>query len=165
MEWLRTWLTAITCAGLIAAMAVALTPAGPGRKLARFTGGLLVLMAVVGPIKELDLGDLAEALGKYRAGAASPAAEAMAAQNETMQKAIIEQETAAYISDKAKGLGLESVTVKVTCRVTEEGFPAPEEVYVSGRGDEEAWAALERAITADFAIDKSGQTLERMEGR
>lgn len=163
MEGLKTWLTAMTCTAMIAAIAVALTPEGFSRKVAKFTGGLLLLLAVMGPVKDMDLGDLADSLAKYRQEQTG-AVEAMAVENDEARKAIIAQQTAAYISDKAKLLGLEDVKVRVNCRLTEEGFPAPEEVYVSAQGEEEAWRALSQAICGDFAIEEDGLTLERTEG-
>lgn len=82
-------------------------------------------------------------------------------QNTEVTKAIIAEETAAYISDKAAGLGITQCRVEVRCRMTEEGFPAPDTVRVEGCGDEQAWQALSKAITADFAVEESAQTLER----
>lgn len=162
MEGLNAWLVGVAGAAMIAAIAVALTPEGFARKVARFTGGLLLMLAVLGPVKELDLDELAGTLAKYRAQQQG-AAEAMAAENEEGRKGIIEQEAAAYISDKAKSLGLSEVRVEVKCVMTEEGYPAPKEVYVAAAGDGEAWKALQKAITADFAIEESRQTLERKE--
>lgn len=160
MEWMKSWLVSIVCAAMVAAVADALSPKGFPKQLARYAGGLLVLLAVLGPVKRLDskvIGDtMADLKGRY-----SGYTEAFAEQNAEVTKAIIAEETAAYISDKAAGLGITQCRVEVRCRLTEEGFPAPETVRVEGCGDEKAWQALSRAITADFAVEASAQTLER----
>ncbi len=160
MEWMKSWLVSIVCAAMVAAVADALSPKGFPKQLARYAGGLLVLLAVLGPVKRLDskvIGDtMADLKGRYGGDT-----EAVAAQNGEVTKAIIAEETAAYISDKAAGLGITQCRVEVRCRLTEEGFPAPETVRVEGCGDEKAWQALSRAITADFAVEASAQTLER----
>lgn len=160
MEWIKGWLFSIVCAAMVAAVADALSPKGFPKQLARYAGGLLVLLAVLGPVKGLDskvIGDgMANLKGRY-----SGYTEVFAAQNTQVTKAIIAEETAAYISDKAAGLGITQCRVEVRCRLTEEGFPAPETVRVEGCGDEKAWQALSRAITADFAVEESAQTLER----
>lgn len=160
MEWMKSWLVSIVCAAMVAAVADALSPKGFPKQLARYAGGLLVLLAVLGPVKRLDskaIGDgVANLKGRY-----SGYTEAFAEQNTEVTKAIIAEETAAYISDKAAGLGITQCRVEVRCRLTEEGFPAPETVRVEGCGDEKAWQALSRAITADFAVEESAQTLER----
>lgn len=164
MIWLKEWLTAVISASLIAAAATALTPEGTARKTARLAGGLLVLVAVLGPIREVELEDLADALGRYRFSQVE-AVETVAQESEEARKSIIERQSAAYISDKAQSLGLSEVEVTVTCRMTEEGYPAPERVFVSAQGgDESAWDALGRAITADFAVEKANQTFERTKG-
>lgn len=160
MEWLRGWLLSITCAAMIAALADALCPKGFPRKLVRAAGGLLLLLAVLEPVKGLESGELGGILAKYQAQY-DGYAETMTAENQEQMKAIIERQTAAYISDKAAALGIEETQVWVTCRLTQEGFAAPESVTVRGRGEQTAWDALSRAITADFALEPEAQTLER----
>lgn len=160
MEWLRAWLLSVTAAALIAALTDALCPKGYSRKLGHMAGGLLLLLAVLSPIGRLDSVRLADALAKYRLGR-EEAAEAMMVDSQDLRKAIIARESAAYISDKAAALGIREAEVWVECRMTPEGFPAPESVRVRGTGPDAAWTALERAITADFALEASAQTLER----
>lgn len=162
MEWMKDWLFSIVCAAMVAAVADALSPKGFPKQLARYAGGLLVLLAVLGPVKRLDSSVIGDAVANLK-GRYGGYAETFAQQNTQVTKAIIEGETAAYISDKAAGLGLTKCRVEVRCRITEEGFPAPETVRVEGCGDEKAWQALSRAITADFAIEREAQTLERVD--
>lgn len=160
MEWMKSWLLAITCAAVIAAVADALSPQGTPKKLVRVAGGLLMLLAVLGPVKKLESADLADLLAKYQAQY-SGYSEALAQANRDVMKDIIAEETSAYILDKAAALGVTDCTVTVTCRMTDEGFPVPETVTVRGRGSAQAWADLRRAITADFAIEPENQTFER----
>lgn len=160
MEWIRNWLFSIVCAALVAAVADALSPKGFPKQLVRYAGGLLVLLAVLGPVKRLDSNAIGDAMANLK-GRYSGYTEAFAQQNTEVTKAIIAEETTAYISDKAAGLGITQCRVEVRCRVTEEGFPAPDTVRVEGCGDEKAWQALSRAITEDFAVEASAQTLER----
>ena len=160
MEWMKNWLFSIVCAAVVAAVADALSPKGFPKQLARYAGGLLVLLAVLGPVKRLDGNAIGDAMANLK-GKYSGYTEVFSQQNTEVTKAIIAAETAAYISDKAAGLGITQCRVEVRCRVTEEGFPAPDTVRVEGCGDEKAWQALSRAITADFAVEESAQTLER----
>lgn len=162
MEWLRSWLLSITCAAVIAALANALCPDGFPKRLTRSAGGLLLLLAVLGPVRRVSGSDLTDILARYRAQS-DVAVETMAQEDQEMRKAIIARQTAAYISDKAAALGIQEPQVWVSCRMTEDGFPAPESVTVRGSGTDEAWLALQRAITADFGLENSAQTLERMD--
>lgn len=159
MEWLRSWLLSIVCAAMIAAVADALCPKGFSKTLTRMAGGLLLLLAALGPIRSLNEETLAQTVAQLEA--AGGAMETRA-QEDTI-KSIIAEETAAYISDKAAALGIKEARVEVRCRMTEDGFPAPESVEIQGRGSQEAWAALEAALEADFALGQDARTLERVD--
>lgn len=162
MNWMRQWLFSVVCAAMVAAVADTLSPKGLPKRLARYAGGLLVLLAVLGPVKRLDSRAMSDALADWRSRLGGYT-ETFSQQNSQAAKAIIEAQTAAYISDKAARLGISQCRVQVRCRVTDEGFPAPESVRVEGCGDEQAWRALSKAITADFAIEREAQTLERVD--
>lgn len=159
MEWLRSWLLSITCAAMIAAVADALCPKGFPKTLTRMAGGLLLLLAALGPIRSLDEDALSQSVAQLAASQSAVETE----DQEDMIKSIIAQETAAYISDKAAELGIEEAQVEVRCRMREDGFPAPESVEVRGKGSQEAWAQLEAALEADFALGQDSRTLERMD--
>lgn len=159
MEWLRSWLLSVTCAAMIAAVADALCPKGFPKTLTRIAGGLLLLLAALGPIRALDEDALARGMAQLAASGGAVETETQ----EDMIKSIIAQETAAYISDKAAELGIEEAQVEVRCRMTEDGFPAPESVEVRGKGSQEAWTRLEAALETDFALGQDSRTLERMD--
>ena len=78
-------------------------------------------------------------------------------QQKEMQ-ALIEQETAAYISDKAQDMGLEC-RVTVRCKVGEEGVPYPDSVTVEGAASEE----LRRWITRELNIPSERQVFHGVE--
>ena len=52
MESLRTWLSSIVAVTLLIAMAESLVPEGTMRRVAGFTGGLVLLLALVRPGRE-----------------------------------------------------------------------------------------------------------------
>lgn len=162
MEWIKSWLLSITCAAIIAALAVTLCPEGFSKKLTRSAGGLLLLLAVLGPVTRLEKADITDILAKYQLWS-EDAVLATAQGDQEIRKAIIARQTAAYISDKAVALGIQDPQVWVSCRMTGDGFPAPESVTVRGSGTDEEWQALQRAITTDFGLENSAQTLERMD--
>lgn len=160
MEWLKSWLLSATCAAVVAAVANAVAPQGAPRKMVRLAGGLLLLLACLGPIKKLDDVEFSEILARYQ-GEYAGYEETLAQENEAMMKGIIEERTGAYILDKATALGLQGCSVSVVCQVEETGFPIPKAVTVRGAGEEGAWEQLRDAITADFAIEPENQTFER----
>lgn len=66
MELLRQWLTGVTCAAIIVALADSLMAGGTVRKIGQLAGGLLLLAAVVKPVLEVDLTVLSAAACGWR---------------------------------------------------------------------------------------------------
>lgn len=161
MELLRQWLTGVTCAAIIVALADSLMAGGTVRRIGRLAGGLLLLAAVVKPVLEVDLTVLS-------AGSLRLEAEAVPAAEEAgldLMKSIIGEETGAYILDKAAELGISCQEVRVTCAVEENGVPYPASVVLVGDLTEEEQARLSRRIEADLAIPAERQSYEKGGGK
>lgn len=162
MELIRQWIMGITGAAMILALADCLSPSGSAKKIGRLAGGLLMMLAVVQPLIGLDYDAMAQALSEYHVISAGYGTE-LNQENERLIKAIIESETAAYISDKAEELGMEC-TVTVSYHYGQDGTAWPEAVTVQGDFSEQQRQALAGAIEAELAIPKENQTFERVEG-
>ena len=157
LNLIRQWLVGITCAAMVTALAESLCPAGSVRRLVRLTGGLVLLLAVLQPLVKLDTEALARALSEYRLDV-SGYSDQLEEENERLMKDIIEEQSAAYIQDKAAGLGID-------CRVAVEAagdgdWPVPQMVVVTGNLTEEQRETLRRTIEADFAIPAERQRYE-----
>ena len=154
LELIRHWLVGITCAAMLVALAESLIPAGSIRRIARLTGGLVLLAAILNP---LDTTALARALTEYKLELSAYSAD-LEEENEILMKDIIEEQSGAYIQDKAAALGID-------CQVTveadgEEEWPIPQSVTVMGSLTAEQQEALERTIEEDFAIPAERQRYE-----
>lgn len=158
MELVRSWLTGIVAAAVVAALADSLIPEGAVKKLGRLTGGLLLLLAVLSPIGALDSRDLTEILLDYRIQSQSYSA-ALETENAQLIKTIIEQETAAYIQDKAAELGIQC-RAAVTCTESEDGIACPERVVISGTLTQGQIEQLEHLIEQELAIPADDQIYE-----
>lgn len=161
MELLRQWLTGVTCAAIIVALADSLMAGGTVRRIGRLAGGLLLLAAVVKPVLEVDLTVLSAARLRLEAEAVPAAEEA----GLDLMKSIIGEETGAYILDKAAELGISCQEVRVTCAVEENGVPYPASVVLVGDLTEEEQARLSRRIEADLAIPAERQSYEKGGGK
>lgn len=157
MELLSQWLTGVTCAAIIVALADSLMAGGAVRRVGRLAGGLLLLAAVVKPVLEVDLSVLSAASLRLETEAVPAAEEA----GLDMMKSIIGEETGAYILDKAAGLGISCQEVRVTCAVEENGVPYPASVVLVGEMTAEEQTMLSRRIEADLAIPAERQTYEK----
>ena len=59
MDGIRQWLLGVLAAAMALSLLYALLPKGAVRGAARATGGLILLLVVLGPLAGLDLSDLA----------------------------------------------------------------------------------------------------------
>lgn len=159
IELIRNWIIGITCAAIIVALCESLAPAGAVRKVGRFTGGLVLLLAVLQPVMKLDIRDLSGLLAQYRVEAGDYQA-ALEQTNEKLMKDIIEAETGAYILDKATALGVAHCRVDVVAVAGEGDYPIPETVTVFGALTEGQRRDLSRQIEADLAIPAQRQRWE-----
>ena len=154
MELIRSLLVGITCAAMIVALAEGLTPPGAVRKIGKLTGGLVLLLAVLNPLLKLDTTALTRSLTEYKLDLSTYSDE-LQKENEDLMKAIIAEQSAAYIVDKAAELGMEcSVCVAVS---GEGDYPVPDTVTVTGDLTAAQREKLTRQIEADFAIPAERQ--------
>ena len=153
MEGLRQWLLGIVFTAFAVGLARQLAPEGREQAAVRLAGGLLMLLAVLGPLAGGDWGDLALPAGAFQA---SEVAEDYEAQRTAALGAVIAEKTAAYIWDKAQELGL-AVAIDVT--VEEDGsYPYPAAVRITGPFTEPQRQSLTRYIEENLAIGKEQQT-------
>ena len=92
LELIRHWLVGITCAAMLVALAESLIPAGSIRRIARLTGGLVLLAAILNPLLKLDTTALTRALTEYKLELSAYSAD-LEEENEILMKDIIEEQS------------------------------------------------------------------------
>ena len=150
MTFLRTWLLGVVACAVLVSIAGQLAPDGAVRRAARFTGGMLLMLALLRPLLRLELSAPALDLNAFHDAAAQLEQELAARQSSTLSARIAE-ETGAYIEDKADELGL-SVRAKVKME-EEDGVPLPVSVTLYGTEN----AALADYIERELGIAKEDQ--------
>lgn len=142
------WMIGIFAAALLTAVALTITP--KNKKAVALAGGLIMILAAVKPLGELTYQDISAQIAKYqikadelRSGINVGSAEIMAV--------IIQEQTEAYILDKAAELGLE-IEVEVTTQQASDGWPYPTDVKVTGQLSESDIQRLGRIISEDLAV-------------
>lgn len=150
MSLLKTWLFGVIAAAMALSILYALVPKGALLTIAKCTGGLIMLLVVVRPLLALDPAALHIRYEEWDC-LIGQQTEAYTAENQQKMEAIIQKETAAYISEKAAALGL-SCNPEVTCR-QQDGVPFPAEVTL----DIPKNAALSKIIAADLDIGEEAQ--------
>lgn len=158
MELIRQWIVGITCAAVIGALAEGLVPRGGGRKALRLAVGLLLMLAVLRPLAEADPDVLAEGLTHWRLRAEGYG-EILDTKDAALIKTIIEERTCAYISDKARELGI-SCTAEVVYHYGEDGAVWPTEAVLRGSFTLSQKESLARVLEAELAIPAENLTFE-----
>ena len=143
MTILRSWLLGVVACALLVSACEQLTDGGTMKKIVRFVGGMLLMLALLRPLLRIDLTALAVNAGAYREAVAQ-LEEELDAQRQRELSARIAAQTGAYIEDKAASLGA-SIRAVVT---TEEcgGIPLPVSVTLYGEENAEISAYIEREL-------------------
>lgn len=128
--------------------AAQLCPAGALRKITRFTGGLLLLLAMLRPIARYEPDAAAWSAGGYREAVARLEQE-LAAERENALRHGIAEEWDAYIEDKAGSLGAAVRAETELCA----GDGVPERVTLRGAYSEE----LSHFLASELGIAKEKQ--------
>ena len=156
MTFLREWLLGIVAAALAIALAQSLTPEGTVKKVGKLVGGLVLLLAVVKPIAQVDptaLTALWTSSG-YETGEATQ-------RGEEVLKILIAQKTGAYIVDKGQSLGCRVTEAQVTVVGDDSGWPVPWSVVVNGDWTLEQRVELSRVIAEELAIPSARQLFQK----
>ena len=150
MTFLRQWLLGIVACAMLVSFCELFTPTGALRKLVRFTGGLLLIVAILQPITRIDLDELPLDLNSCREAMAQVRLE-LESEREAALADGIAARTGAYIEDKAEELGCSVRAVVETEDVN--GTPLPVSVTLSGQEN----AALADYIASQLGIAKEKQ--------
>lgn len=130
MAALREWLTSVVVVSMLLSVAQLLVPEGTLRKIASFTGGLVLLAALLRPVLGADLGRLRLDLSDYREAVEQRQAE-LSEESGAEIAELIAARTEAYISEEAVRLGA-AVTVRVETEAGADGVPVPVGAVLTG---------------------------------
>ena len=100
MHAIQEWLAAVVVVAMLLSVVQVLIPEGPIRKIASFTGGLILMVTLLRPVLGMDLSRLELRLHTYEA-AIQDRQQELEENGKTELAKLIEERTAAYISDKA----------------------------------------------------------------
>ena len=155
------WLTAVISVSLLCAMAGALMPQGAVKQVGRLVCGLVLLAAILSPLRELDVDAGRRWLDSYLDSTGQWEAALKETVNRQM-KTIIEEECAAYIVDKAAELGLDC-TARVECRLSDDGLYLPVRTEVAGPMTADVQGMLRRIISENLGVPDTEQIYKNEE--
>lgn len=158
LEWIGSWILGVTGAAMITALTQALSPEGPVKKALRLACGLLMILAVLRPVRGLSTDSLSFYTAQY-AVTLDKYSEKINAANESFLRAIIADKTASYILEKADELDI-VCTAQVSLKTSMQGgYPYPYSVTLEVKGELEKSKreALSKQIEAGCAIPAQRQ--------
>ena len=150
MEWLKNWLLGIVAASICLSLLYTLAPKGAVRTIARVSGGLVLFLVMIQPLTGLDTEELRVRYVTYQEQIDAQI-EAYRADYYAQLERRIEEDTGAYISEKAAQMGMVCDVDVVT--ELRDGVPLPAEVILDIPEDQ----VLSVWITQEVGIDAKHQ--------
>lgn len=145
------FLRLIFCGFLVSLCSAVLRGKRAGRALT-LCGGCLLILTAVRPLLRVDLSRLPDLVS----GLTHAEREAAAREkNDAILRALIEEQTAAWIAERGKALGM-SVTAEVSTRA-EAGSFVPDQVTIRGSWTAEGRDALSEILTRELKIPVARQ--------
>ena len=141
---LREWLASVVTVALLLTLAQTLIPEGTVRRIGSFAGGLILLLALLRPLTGGEPIRLERKFESCRQEIEDRRQELQQAGDEALA-AIIEERTAAYISDKAAELGA-SVQVRIGTETGTDGIAVPVSAELEGAYSEALSAYMEQEL-------------------
>lgn len=146
---MKNYLLSVISSAMLLSLTQSLLPKGSVRQVASFVGGLLVVLAVLSPVVDLDVHSLSDAFTEFSLETETFGIQTEDAGQEWMAD-IIKQRCATYIWDKANALGAD-LEVEVILS-EEEGYPIPVSVVLTGKATPEQKTRMEEYISGDMGI-------------
>ena len=158
-ELLREWILTVTGAAMLSAFALAVSPEGRCRSVTRLVCGVVMAIALLSPVGKFDFTAYSMSLAAYRDMAAEAAKNAEESENR-LSRSIIEEETAAYIWDKAQAAGLAPEEVTVTVKWGDTSCWYPYEVRLRVEAQPGARERLTEILESELGIPRQRQYWE-----
>lgn len=148
IELVRSWLLGVTGVAIFTAMAESLMPEGAVKEVGKMTGGLVLLVAALTPILSLDLEEMLP-VSQWEEVTITQTLEE---ERKNQWEAIIVEDLAAYIVDKAAAEGI-LCTAQVTCRPEGEIY-LPETVTITGTFTPQQQTLLCQLVEEDLQVEQ-----------
>ena len=153
MAAIREYILGLTAAAMLCGITLSFAEKGPVELLLKLICGLILTFCLTQPLLNISLGNWQE-LGIDFSEEAEEAALQGSESAEQEIRALIKQETEAYILDKARQLNLD---IKVEVTLSREAMPIPESVVIRGTVQPYQKSRLSLILTRELGIRKENQ--------
>lgn len=143
IDTIRQWLLAIITAAICLAVLDAMTAKGAAKRIGKAAGGLVMFLVLLQPLHRLDLTALEGKYADYQVQLDEEIGDYTQLYRQQLAL-VIEEDTAAYISEKAASFGL-ACRAEVTTQI-QDGVPVPHSVRMSVPRNETLAQWMEREL-------------------
>lgn len=154
MERLWDYFMGIVAAAMLVAVAQSVLSTPRIRKIAALCGGAVLLLTVLSPLVDVQLGELSFSMEKLEPESAAAFSQ-MQDERTAQMNAIIKRTTETYILDKAEQIGA-VISVEVTLAASEDGYNYPSGVTIAG-----AVTAHQKQVLTAYLAQELGIPAER----
>lgn len=162
MGALRGWLLGVIAAAILTALADSVMPSGAVKRVGKLVCGLMLLAAVFSPLPGFEIRESAQWLEEYMLALDAQEGE-LERQRQRQLKEVMEEEFAAYISDKAAQIGAQC-RVEVACEPAGDGVFLPVRAELTGTFPGGTRQELERLLRTELEIPAENQIYRTEEG-
>lgn len=155
-ELIRSWVLGITGMSLVTSAVMTLTPKGRVRRTVSLVCGLGMIVVLISPIMDFDYNSFSRFMTDYNFTSGG-LQKNLDEENERLTRLIIQEETSAYILDKAKSAGAQGIEITVETKLDEDGAWYPWEVTVRGKFTGEQRSKIESTIEGDLGVPAERQ--------
>lgn len=142
---------ALCAVSLLCGAALSILPEGGVKRVAEILCTASLILAVLSPLKELDMDSYALESARLHELESELARQGQEA-GDRLNRLVIEQEYEAYIMDKAGELGIEDLAVDVEVQWSLEGFWMPWGAELNSGCDQESRERLSWLLASDLGI-------------
>ena len=152
MAFLRQWLLGVVSCAFLVSLLDQLTPEGSVRKLARFSGGLVLILCMLRPLGTAEPWELALDLDGFSADRVALEEQYRDVSGQSLA-AVIAERTGAYILEEAARLGMQ-IQARVETAPGDDGMPVPVRVEITGAYSAQLseWIARELGIPGEEQV-------------
>jgi len=132
MTVIRDWIISLTSSAILCAVLSEITPEGKVKTVQRTVCGIVMAVAFFSPLLNLHYDSFSINLAEYEKAASSITSDAEKI-TDTLSRKYIEDESAAYILDKAQTYGCDASGADVEVRWSSRGvwYPVSAEIFAS----------------------------------
>ncbi len=156
MTFIKAYLLRLVFCAFLTALCGVLLRGKRAGKLLTLCGGCLLMLTALGPLLRVDLSKLPDPLTGLDA---LQRQEQAREKNDALLQKLVEEQTAAWVEEQARGLGME-LRCTAAAKKTGESCFVPSSLKLRGRWTEAQRQALAAILLAQLQIPEEAQTWE-----